>query len=188
MAGAVSGSRAVEEALRNPSGDWINDPLKFKQVANFSQSAPIFGRAVKDYGFGRDAKLTGLRFFDRKNIELTITGTRNGRVEAKKLYVSPNDLFEPAAMATNVFRGIDRDPQAKARLAQVFGIADEKGFNDIMNEEVALLKNKREILSRSSMTTDAVKEIDATLLKLNNRDPVAIGELVFNRLAQIAGS
>jgi hypothetical protein len=91
-------------------------------------------------------------------------------------------------MATNVFRGIDRDPQAKARLAQVFGIADQKGFNDIMNEEVMLLESKRKLLERSGMNEEAVQEIDATLLKLNNRDPVAIGELVFNRLAQIAGS
>jgi hypothetical protein len=187
MAGAVSGSRAVEEALRNPSGDWINDPLKFKQVANFSRATPIFGRAVKDYGFGRDARLTGLRSFDRNNIELSITGTRNGRVETKKLYVRPNEIFEPAAVAANVFRGIDRDPQAKARLAQTYGVADKEGFNAIMSEELKMLEGRREILARSRMNANAVKQIDATLERVNAGDPVVIGEIVFNRLAQIAG-
>lgn len=196
MAGAVTQSKAVQEALQNPYGDWIKDPKKFADVANYARVAPVFTATVQKYGFGRDTKVTGFQHAVVKGpdgkptsvVEMTLTGTRDGKKQTMKFNARPEQLFEPAAMASNIFGRIGRDPQSKARLAMAYGAADEQGFNTILNNEITMLEKQAKLLEGAKVGPQRQQymAIQDRLQKLYAGDPLTAGELVFNRLGQIA--
>lgn len=146
MAAAAYQSPVIEEIMRDPYGNWINEGKKLAVAQRFATMAPVVQATAKAQGFKpngfRVTKIRGARANDSQGrpqqiVELTFSGVKtNGKQATYTGFVPPQKLFEPAAMAGNIFGRIGSDPAAKQRLARMYAQADEEGFNGFLEAEV----------------------------------------------------
>lgn len=191
FAAATTQSAAVQEAMRDPFGNWIRDPKKFADVTNYARVTPVFNATVQKYGFGRDTKVTGFRHVEVKGedgkpksvVEMTITGTRGGKRESMKTYARPDQLFETAGMAANIFGRIANDPVSKAKLGRLYGESDREGANRIIENEVDVIERKLKLLRPGS---EDHKRLTFMLQNILDGNPETIGSVIFDRLGNIA--
>ena len=181
MAAAAYQAPVIEEIMRDPYGNWINEGKKLQVAQRFATMAPVVQATAKAQGFSpngfRVTKIRGSRANDstgkpQQIVELTFSGVKkNGQRATYTGFVPPQKLFEPAAMAGNIFGQLRQDPAAKARLVQMYAQTDTKGFNGFLQDEVDRIDQLVK-----SYKDDESKELAVADL-LNKRAQIFSGDL-----------
>ena len=193
FAAASTQSAAVQEAMMNPFGDWIKDPKKLKAVQSYARLTPVVNATADKHGLKRGARVDGFRYEQGKDergrpvnlIRMTLVGnTKNGKPFRGDFLAKPEQLFETAGMATNIFGTISKDTVAQAKLGRLFNQTNPKMANEIVANEIAVLKDQLKYMEEGPERN----EIQFRLLGLLNADAEVTGHTIFRRLGSIATS
>jgi len=195
MAAAAYDAPALEEIIRDPYGDWMRDGKKLGVALRFAASNPIVNATAKAQGFKFGTvkldTIRAARAFDpvtktnQQVVEIRMTGTKaNGKRASYTGYVSPDKLFEPAAMMANVFGSIKRDPAARQRLVQVYAQGDESGFNMHVQNEVDRIDKMLSTYGDSSSFRAEAQALRQKKAAIFNGDAGVISDVVFESLGR----
>lgn len=194
MAALAADAPVMESILRNPYGNWINNVDSLRVARRFATFSPVVQATMKQQGFLQGTKITKFRGHTENNpqgkpqqlVELTFQGpTANGKTKTYVGYVRPEALFEPSAMATNLFSNIHKDPQSKQRLVQAFMMADEKGFNMVLNDEIQRIDGLISTYGSDRKYRVEVASLIDKKSKLLNGDAATAADVVFSSLGRI---
>lgn len=194
LAALASDAPVMESILRNPYGNWINEGKSLGVAKRFATFAPVVKATMRQQGFLQGTKITNIRGHTEKDpqgrpqqlVELTFKGpTAGGKTKTYTGYVRPEKLFEPAAMASNLFGNVNRDPVAKQRLVRAFMMADEKGFNMVLNDEVQRIDGLISTYGSDRRYRVEVASLIDKKSKLLNGDAATAADVVFSSLGRI---
>jgi hypothetical protein len=194
MAALASDVPLMESILKNPYGNWINNVDSLRAARRFATFAPVVKATMQQQGFLQGTKIIKFRGHTENNrqgkpqqlVELTFQGpTAGGKIKTYVGYVRPEKLFEPAAMATNLFSNVSRDPVAKQKLVQAFAMSDEKGFNMVLNNEVQRIDGLISTYGSDRKYRMEVASLRDRKSKLLNGDAATAADVVFSSLGRI---
>jgi len=198
MAAAAYQSPVIEEIMRDPYGNWINEGKKLAVAQRFATMSPTVQATAKAQGFKpngfRVTKIRGAQGKDptgksQQIVELTFSGVKtNGQRGTYTGYVAPQRLFEPAAMAGNIFGQIGTNPAAKSRLVQMYAATDSKGYDKFLQDEVNRIDQLVKSYKDDETKTIAVSELLNKRAQIFNGDPNTQTEIVFNGLGRSGSS
>ena len=194
MAAAAYQAPVIEEIMRNPYGNWINEGSKLGVAQRFATMAPIVQATAQAQGFKpngfRVTKIRGAQGKDpsgksQQIVELTFSGVKtNGQRGTYTGFVAPQRLFEPAAMAGNIFGQIRNDPAAKSRLVQMYSKSDPEGFNTFLQDEVNRIDQLVKSYKDDETKTIVVSELLNKRAQIFNGDANTQADIVFNGLGR----
>jgi hypothetical protein len=194
MAALASDAPLMESILKNPYGNWINNVDSLRAARRFATFAPVVKATMQQQGFLQGTKIIKFRGHTENNpqgkpqqlVELTFQGpTAGGKTKTYVGYVRPEKLFEPAAMASNLFSNVNRDPVAKQRLVQAFMMSDEKGFNMVLNNEVQRIDGLISTYGSDRKYQVEVASLRDKKSRLLNGDAATAADVVFSSLGRI---
>jgi hypothetical protein len=198
MAAAAHQSPVLEEIMRDPYGNWINDGKKLGVAYNFAKVAPVVQATAKAQGFKPDGfKVTNIRGARAKDsdgkpqqiVEITFSGLKtNGKRGTYTGYVAPKELFEPSAMAGNIFGKIKNDPATKQRLARIYAQADEEGFNTFLADEVARIDQMLKAYGNDRQYKAESDTLKMRRALIYQGDPTEQANIVFDGLGRAGSS
>ena len=197
IAAAATDSQSLVEAVQNPYGDWINDKGKLQSVLRFARVTPVVDATMKQQGFLRGTKIERIRGakvkdtngIPRQMVEITLRGpTAGGKTKTFTGYVSPDRLFEPAAVAANTFSVLGRSKAAQSRLAQAFAYADEEAYNKILQQEVDRIDKMLDSYGNLSTYRQQAQALRARKAAIFDGDPNVHADVVFTGLGRIGSA
>lgn len=199
MAANVLNVPSLSEAIRNPTGDWVNDPRKVSQVFSFSRyqiskTAREGGLRTRDARGGGSTPTiqnprAGSRNIDGRNvptIEFEIAGVdaETGRPKVIKRYAITERLLDAGVAATKINRRIATDPSAQALLIDRLQ-ADPKN-RDVLNDIVEARVEQLEAFLEGKRDTDrSTIEARTELAQLtgSNLGAFPVGGTAYQRIA-----
>lgn len=135
MAAFSLGVPALNEALQNPFGSWMNDPQKVKAVMPFI--GPSVRKTEEQRGY-TESRVVDVDAAGKDRFKIIFEGKnkKTGKIERYEGYQDVDSFLNKGAGYARIFAAIGSRPDAKINLAKAFAAGQPEIFSRLIDEEI----------------------------------------------------
>lgn len=179
LAAMSLGANTFWEAVQNPFGNWLNDPKKVREVMPFAYTT--VSATEKARGF-KDSRIVDIDATKDGKFRLIFDGVnkQTGKRQQYTGVADPDVFFGKAFGYANLFREINRRPEARIGIARTVAAADPEIAESLLSREAKKLEARIKVAPRAERAA-----LERRLALLESGDATVAADVIFNGMASI---